>query len=48
MDSALDLVYDEWPNFLCNRPMVEALLRRLRHCCQAATISGPSLREPQG
>ena len=25
MDSALNLVYDEWPNFLGNRPMVEAL-----------------------
>jgi DNA replication protein DnaC len=26
-----NLVYDEWPNFLGNRPMVEALLSRLRH-----------------
>ena len=31
MDSALNLVYDEWPNFLGNRPMVDALLSRLRH-----------------
>src|SRR5213593_4017045 len=26
-----NLVYDEWPNFLGSRPMVEALLSRLRH-----------------
>jgi hypothetical protein len=23
--------HDEWPNFLGNKPMVEALLSRLRH-----------------
>ena len=28
-----NLVYDEWPNFLGNRVMVEALLSRLRHYC---------------
>ena len=28
-----NLGYDEWPNFLGNRPMVEALLSRLRHYC---------------
>src|ERR1035438_8643056 len=28
-----NLVYDEWPNFLGNRPMVEAPLSRLRHYC---------------
>src|SRR6266516_2888891 len=28
-----NLVYDEWPNFLGSRPMVEALLSRLRHYC---------------
>ena len=43
-----NLVYDEWPNFLGNRPMVEALLSRLRHYCHTVTINGPSLREPQG
>src|SRR5436853_3336673 len=26
-----NLVYDEWHNFLCNRPMVETLITRLRH-----------------
>ena len=43
-----NLVYDEWPNFLGNRPMVEALLSRLRHFCHTVTIDGPSLRDPQG
>jgi DNA replication protein DnaC len=43
-----NLDYDEWPNFLGNRPMVEALLSRLRHYCHTFKIDGPSLREPQG
>ena len=43
-----NLVYDEWPNFLGNRPMVEALLSRLRHYCHTVVIEGPPLREPQG
>ena len=47
MDSALNLGYDEWPNFLGNRPMVEALLSRLRHYCHTVHIDGPSLRLPQ-
>ena len=42
-----NLVYDEWPNFLGNRPMVEALLSRLRHYCHTVQIDGPSLRLPQ-
>src|SRR5262249_3070002 len=37
-----NLGYDEWPNFLGNRPMVEALLSRLRHYCQTVHIKGPS------
>ena len=48
MDSALNLVYDEWPNFLGSRPMVEALLSRLRHYCHTVRIDGPSLCELQG
>jgi DNA replication protein DnaC len=48
MDSALNLVYDEWHNFLGNKPMVDALLSRVRHYCHTVTIDGPSLREPQG
>jgi DNA replication protein DnaC len=43
-----NLVYDEWPNFLGSRPMVEALLSRLRHYCHTVDIDGPSLRELQG
>jgi DNA replication protein DnaC len=43
-----NLGYDEWPNFLGNRPMVEALLSRLRHQCHTVPIDGPSLRDPQG
>jgi hypothetical protein len=43
-----NLIYDEWPNFLGNRPMAEALLSRLRHCCHTVHIQGPPLRDPQG
>lgn len=43
-----NLHYDEWHNFLGNRPMVEALLSRLRHYCHTVRIDGPSLRDPQG
>lgn len=43
-----NLNYDEWHNFLGNRPMVEALLSRLRHYCHTVRIDGPSLRDPQG
>ena len=43
-----NLGYDEWPNFLGNRPMVEALLSRLRHRCKTIRINGISLRDPQG
>ena len=48
MNSALNLVCDEWHNFLGNKPMVEALLSRVRHYCHTVTIDGPSLRDPQG
>jgi DNA replication protein DnaC len=43
-----NLEYEEWHNFLGNKPMVEALLSRLRHFCHTVRISGPSLRDPQG
>jgi DNA replication protein DnaC len=43
-----NLSYDEWPNFLGNPQMVEALQGRLRHFCHTVNIQGPSLREPQG
>jgi DNA replication protein DnaC len=40
--------YEEWHNFLGNKPLVEALLSRLRHQCHTVKIDGPSLRDPQG
>jgi len=43
-----NLDYDEWHHFLGQKPMVEALLSRLRHHCHTLKIDGPSLREPQG
>jgi DNA replication protein DnaC len=43
-----NLAYDEWPNFLGSRPLVEALLSRVRHQCHTVQIDGPSLRELQG
>jgi len=43
-----NLDYEEWHNFLGNKPMVEALLSRVRHFCHTVRIEGPSLREPQG
>ncbi len=43
-----NLDYEEWHNFLANRPMVEALLSRLRHFCHTIRVDGPSLRAPQG
>jgi DNA replication protein DnaC len=43
-----NLEYSEWHTFLGNRPMVEALLSRLRHFCHTVRIKGPSLRDPQG
>jgi DNA replication protein DnaC len=43
-----NLDFDEWYNFLDNRPMVEALLSRLRHYCHTIRIDGPSLRQPRG
>ena len=42
------LDYEEWPNFLGNKALVDALLNRLRHQCHTVRIDGPSLREPQG
>ena len=43
-----NLDYEQWHNFLGNKPMVEALLSRVRHFCHTVRIEGPSLREPQG
>ncbi len=43
-----NLEYDEWRHFLDNKPMVDALLSRVRHYCSTIRIDGPSLRDPQG
>ena len=43
-----NLMYEEWEHFLGNKPLVQALLSRLRHRCHTIRIDGPSLREPQG
>lgn len=43
-----NLDYGEWHNFLGNKPMVEALLSRVRHYCHTVRIQGPSLRDPRG
>jgi DNA replication protein DnaC len=43
-----NLEYEEWHNFLGNKPLVDALLSRLRHQCHTIRIDGPCLREPQG
>ena len=40
-----NLGYDEWPTFLGNKSMVEALLSRVRHYCHTVTINGPSLQD---
>ena len=41
-----NLEYDEWYGFLGQKPMVSALLDRLRHRCVTVRIEGPSLRTP--
>jgi DNA replication protein DnaC len=43
-----NLDYGEWYHFLGNKPLVDALLSRLRHQCHTVRIDGPELREPQG
>lgn len=43
-----NLDYEEWHQFLGNRPMVDALLGRLRHQCHTIRIDGPTLRNPTG
>ncbi|MCB9661376.1 MAG: ATP-binding protein [Sandaracinaceae bacterium] len=43
-----NLDYDDWYDFLGNKPMVAALLDRLRHHCHTIRIDGPSLRDPSG
>jgi len=40
-----NLGYEEWPTFLGNKSMVEALLSRVRHYCHTVAINGPSLQD---
>jgi len=40
-----NLGYEEWPTFLGNKSMVEALLSRVRHYCHTVVIDGPSLQD---
>jgi DNA replication protein DnaC len=40
--------YDEWANFLGNKPLTDALLSHLRHHCHTIRIDGEPLRDPQG
>jgi len=43
-----NLDYEEWYGFLGQKPMVAALLDRLRHRCVTVSFDGPSLRSPTG
>jgi DNA replication protein DnaC len=43
-----NLDFDQWYDFLGQKPMVQALLDRIRHRCQTFRIEGPSLRTPTG
>lgn len=43
-----NLDYQAWYGFLGQKPMVGALLDRLRHRCVTLRIDGPSLREATG
>jgi DNA replication protein DnaC len=43
-----NLDYEDWYHFLGNKPLVDALLSRLRHQCHTVRIDGPELRKPQG
>jgi len=42
-----NLEFDDWGQFLGNRPLTDALLSRLRHRCVTLRIEGTNLRAPQ-
>jgi DNA replication protein DnaC len=42
-----NLDYPEWYDLFKRKPLVDALLDRLRHHCITVRINGPSLRVPQ-
>jgi len=46
MNSALNLTYPEWYDLFQKKPLVDALLDRLKHRCITIRIDGPSLRTP--
>ena len=43
-----NLSFEDWYELFQRKPLVEALLDRLKHHCITIRIDGPSLREPQG
>lgn len=43
-----NLDFEQWYDFLGQKPMVQALLDRIRHRCFTLRIEGPSLRTPTG
>jgi DNA replication protein DnaC len=42
-----NLVYDKWYDLFASKPMVDALLDRLKHRCVTICINGKSLRTPK-
>ncbi len=42
-----NLDYPEWYDLFKRKPLVDALLDRLRHHCITVHINGPSLRAPE-
>jgi DNA replication protein DnaC len=43
-----NLDYEQWYDFLGQKPMVQALLDRVRHRCHTIRIDGTTLRSPTG
>lgn len=41
-----NLVYDQWYDLFQRKPLVDALLDRLKHRCITIKIDGPTLRDP--
>lgn len=41
-----NLAYDQWYDLFQRKPLVDALLDRLKHRCITINIDGPSLRKP--
>jgi len=41
-----NLTYPEWYDLFQKKPLVDALLDRLKHRCITIRIDGPSLRTP--